>query len=81
MEVDHVVTQIRLADLGIGGGDVHDKGAEIDGIETCGGAVKNCIVDLLIAAVNWLRVMVRGPSCRCSMLYGQWHWWRAVPCI
>ena len=46
MEVGHVVILIRLADLGIGSEDVHDKGAEIDGIETFGGVVKNGIVRL-----------------------------------
>ncbi len=47
MEVGYVVIQIRLADLGIGGEDVHDEGAEIDGIETFGGVLKNGIVDVL----------------------------------
>jgi hypothetical protein len=47
MEVSHVVIQIRLADLGVGVEDVHDKGAEIDGIETFGGVVKNNIVDVV----------------------------------
>jgi hypothetical protein len=46
IEVGHVVIQIRLADLGVGGEDVHDKGAEIDGIETFGGIIKNGIVDV-----------------------------------
>jgi hypothetical protein len=41
MEVGHVVIRIRLADLCVGVEDVHDKGAEIDGIETFGGVVKN----------------------------------------
>ncbi len=45
MEVGHVVIQIRLADLGIGVEDVHDEGAEIDGVETFGGVVKNSVVD------------------------------------
>ncbi len=46
MEVGHVFIQIRLADLGIGGEDVHDEGAEIDGVETFGGVVKNGLVDM-----------------------------------
>ncbi len=41
MEVSHVIIQIRLANLGVGVEDVHDEGAEIDGIETFGGVVKN----------------------------------------
>ncbi len=52
MEVGHVVIQIRLADLGVGGEDVHDKGAEIDGIKTFGGVVKNSVVDVIIATMN-----------------------------
>ncbi len=44
MEVGHVVIQIKLANLGVGGQDVHDKGVEIDGIETFGGVIKNSIV-------------------------------------
>ncbi len=47
MEVRHVVIQIRLADLGLGVEDVHDKGVEIDGIETFGGVIKNSIVDIV----------------------------------
>ncbi len=47
MEVGHVVIQIRLTDLGVGGEDVHDKGVDIDGIETFGGVVKNGIVDII----------------------------------
>ncbi len=47
MEVGYVVIQIRLADLGIGGEDVHDKGAEIDGVETFGGVVKNSVVGIV----------------------------------
>ncbi len=47
MEVGHVVIQIRLTDLGIGGEDVHDKGVEINGLETFGGVVKNGIVDVV----------------------------------
>ncbi len=47
MEVGHVVIQIRLAYLGVGGEDVHDKGAEINGIETFGGVVKNGVVDII----------------------------------
>jgi hypothetical protein len=46
MEVGHVVIQIRLADLDVGGEDLHDEGVEIDGIETFGGVVKNGIVRL-----------------------------------
>jgi hypothetical protein len=46
-EVSHVVIQIRLADLGVDGEDVQDEGAEIDGIETFGGVVKNGIVDVI----------------------------------
>jgi hypothetical protein len=40
MKVGYVVIQIRLADLGIGGENVHDKGVEIDDVETFGGVVK-----------------------------------------
>jgi hypothetical protein len=47
MEVSHVVIQIRLADLGIGGEDVHEEGAGIDGIETFDGVVKNGVVDVI----------------------------------
>jgi hypothetical protein len=47
MEVGHVVIQIRLADLGVGGEDVHDKGVEIDGVETFGGVVKSGKVDIV----------------------------------
>ncbi len=47
MDVGHVVIQIRLADLGKGGDDVHEKGAEIDGIETFGGVIKNGVVDVI----------------------------------
>jgi hypothetical protein len=47
MEVGHVVVQIRLADLGAGGEDVHDKGVEIYGIKTFGGVVKNGVVDVV----------------------------------
>ncbi len=47
MEVSHVVIQIMLADLGIGGEDVYDKGVEIDGVETFGRVVKNGIVDVI----------------------------------
>jgi hypothetical protein len=47
MEVGHVVIQIRLADLGIGFEDVHDKGAEIDSVETFGGVFKNGVVDVI----------------------------------
>jgi hypothetical protein len=47
MEVGHVVVQIRLADLGVGVEDVHDEGAEIDGIETFNGVVKNRVVDVV----------------------------------
>ncbi len=47
MKVGHVVIQIRLADLGIGVEDVHDEGAEIEGVETFGGVVKNGIVDII----------------------------------
>jgi hypothetical protein len=47
MEVGHVVVQIRLANLGVGVEDVHDKGAEINGIETFGGFVKNGTVDII----------------------------------
>jgi hypothetical protein len=45
MDIDLVVIQIRLADLGISGEDEHDEGAEIYGVETFGGVVKNGIVD------------------------------------
>jgi hypothetical protein len=47
MEVSHVVIQIRLADLGVSGEDVHDKGAEINGVEIFGRVVKNSIVDIV----------------------------------
>ncbi len=47
MEVGHVVIQIRLADLSISGEDMHDKGAETDGVETFGGVFKNNIVDVV----------------------------------
>jgi hypothetical protein len=47
MEVGHVVIQIRLADLGVGHEDVHDKGAEINSIATFGGVVKNGVVDIV----------------------------------
>ncbi len=47
MEVGHVVIQIRLVGLGIGGEDVHEEGAEIDGVETFGGVIKNGIVDVV----------------------------------
>ncbi len=47
MEVGHVVVQIRLADLGKGVEDVLDEGAEIDGVETFGGVVKNGVVDAI----------------------------------
>ncbi len=40
MEVGHVVIQIKLADLCVGGEDVHDEGTEINGIETFGGVIK-----------------------------------------
>ncbi len=46
MEVGHVVYQIRLADLGVDGEDVDDKGADINGIETFGGVIKNGVVDI-----------------------------------
>ncbi len=47
MEVGHVVIQIRLADLWVGVEDEHDEGAEIDGVETFGGAITNDIVDVV----------------------------------
>ncbi len=47
MEVGHVDIQIRLADLGIGDEDVHDKKLEINGIETFGGVVENGVVDVI----------------------------------
>jgi hypothetical protein len=47
MEVGHVVIQIRLADLDVGGENVHDKGVEIDCIETFGRVVKNSVVDVV----------------------------------
>ncbi len=43
MEAGYVV----LADLGIGVEGVHDKGVEIDSIETFGGVLKNGIVDIV----------------------------------
>ncbi len=59
MEISHVVIQIRLADLSVGGEDVHDNGAKIDGIESFGGVVKNGAVVTSITAVNWSCVMLR----------------------
>ncbi len=47
MEVGHVVIKIRLADPGVGGEDVHDEGAENNGLEMFGGVVKNSIVDVI----------------------------------
>jgi hypothetical protein len=47
MEISHVVIQIRLADLGIGGEDVHDEVVEINGVETFGGVVKNGVEDAI----------------------------------
>jgi hypothetical protein len=47
MEIDHVVIQIRLVDLGLGVEDVHGKGEEINGIETFGGVVLSGIVDVI----------------------------------
>jgi hypothetical protein len=47
MKVGHVVVQIRLTDLGIGVEDVHDKGAEIDGIEPFGGVIKSGVEDIV----------------------------------
>ncbi len=59
MEVGHVVILIRLADLGTGVEDVHDKDEEIDGIETFGGVVKNGIVDVTNRHCKLVAVMVR----------------------
>jgi hypothetical protein len=59
MEVGHVIIQIRLADLGIGVEDVHDRGVDIDGIETFGGAIKNGVVDVVDRRQKLVRVMVR----------------------
>jgi hypothetical protein len=56
MEVGHVVIQIRLADLGVGGEDVHDEGVEINGVKTFGGVIKNGIVDVIDChheLLNW----------------------------
>ncbi len=47
MKVSHVVIQIKFADLGIGDECVHDEGAEIDGVETFRGVIKNCVVDVI----------------------------------
>ncbi len=47
MEVSHVVIQIRLADLGVGVEDVHNKCAEIDGVKTFGGVIKNGVVNVV----------------------------------
>ncbi len=47
MEIGHVAIQIRLADLSVGGEDVHDEGVEMDCIESFGGVVKNGIVDVV----------------------------------
>ncbi len=47
MEIGHVVIQIRLADLSVGVEDVHDEGAEINGIETFSGVVKSGVVDIV----------------------------------
>ncbi len=47
MEVSHVVIQIRLAYLGLGDEDVHDEGAEINGVENFRGGFKNGKVDVV----------------------------------
>jgi hypothetical protein len=47
MEAGHVVIQIRLANFSIGDEDMHDKGAEMDGVETFGGVLKNSVVDVV----------------------------------
>ncbi len=75
MEVSHVVIQIRLTDLGMGGEDVHDKGAEIDGVETFGGVVKNGVEEVidcrhkLVAHVGE-DFLVSVPSLVCSSVDG-----------
>ncbi len=47
MEIGHVIIQIRLADLSVGGEDVNEEGVEIDGIEFSGWVIKNGIVDVI----------------------------------
>ncbi len=47
MEIGHVVIQIKLADLGIGSEDVYEERAEIDGIKTFSGVVKDGVVDMV----------------------------------
>jgi hypothetical protein len=79
METGHVVIQIRLADLRVGGEDVHDKGAEIDGIETFGGIVKNGVVD--IVDCNRKLVVCDGEDHLVCVPCVWWHWWHAVPCV
>ncbi len=75
MEVSHVVIQIRLADLGVGGEDVHDAGAEIDGIETFGGVIKNSVVDVVdcrhkLVACDGEDHLVGVPCLTCSGIGG-----------
>jgi hypothetical protein len=83
VEVGHVVIQIRLADLGIGGEDVHDKGAEINCVETFSGVVKNSVVDVVygrreLVACDGEDHFV---ACRCSTLCERRHLWRIVSCV
>jgi hypothetical protein len=47
LEIGHIVIQIRLADLSVGGEDVHDKGAKINGVESFGGVLKYGLVDVV----------------------------------
>jgi hypothetical protein len=47
MQGGHVVVQIRLADLGIGVGDVHEEGVETNNVEAFSGVVKNSVVDVV----------------------------------
>ncbi len=77
--VCHGVIQISFADLGIGVEDVHVTGAEINGVETFSGVIKNGIVDV----VNCRRELVACDGedhCRCSMPCKRQHWRRIVPC-
>ncbi len=76
MEVGHVVIQIRLADLGIGGEGVHNKGVEIDGVETFCGVIKNgVLVDVIdccreLAAHDGEDHLVGVPSLSCGSIGG-----------
>ncbi len=71
-----------MTDLGIGSEDVHDKGAEIDGIETFGGVVKNGVVDVVnchtkLVAHDGEDHLVGVPCLMCSGIGGaQFHTFR-----